>query len=86
MFFLFRTEAKGCVSVGGLGDNPLVGRSALCQQAFEFRFCFGAHAPGEVMGALPVLGPERGQANLQVRLVFCQAAQQTLPSGNFFFQ
>jgi hypothetical protein len=57
-----------------------------CQQALQFGFCFGAHAVGESIRALPVLGAERGQAHMQVGLVLFQAAQQPLSSGDSFFQ
>jgi len=57
-----------------------------CQQALQFGFCFGAHAVGESIRALPVLGAERGQAHMQVGPVLFQAAQQPLSSGDSFFQ
>jgi hypothetical protein len=58
----------------------------LCQQALEFGFRFGADAVGESVRVLPMLGTKHGQAHAQVRLVFFQAAQQPLGSGDFFFQ
>ena len=73
-------------SIGGLGRIPLVRQRAFCQQALQFGFGFGAHTVGESIRALPVLGPERGQARLQVGLIFFQSAQQPLSSGDFFFQ
>lgn len=61
-------------------------RRAFCQQPRQFGFGFGADASGKSMDALPVLGPEHGQAYLQVGLVFFQAAQQALRFRDSFFQ
>jgi len=74
------------ISVGALGKTRLVRQSALCQQALQFRFCFGAQPVGKSIGALPVLGAQRGQARMQVRLVLFHEAQQALRFGDSLFQ